>query len=69
LFYLQFFEKSDIRRHAEDSASCPVSAVPVTETDSDLIGEVRRSSALVLQRAPFEDEDEVSSSTSGIGTR
>ena len=34
-----------------------------------LVAEVKRSSALVLQRPSMEDEDEVSSSTSGIGTR
>ena len=47
-----------------------MSAVPVTVAESDdLVAEVKRSSALVLQRPSMEDEDEVSSSTSGIGTR
>ena len=67
-FDLQFFEESEIRRQPEDPISCTVSAVPVTE--ENFIGvEAKKSSALVLQRAPIEDEDEISSSTSGIGTR
>jgi hypothetical protein len=48
--------------------SCSISAVPVTE--ENFIGvEAKKTSPLVLQRAPIEEDDEISSSTSGIGTR
>lgn len=65
---VEFFEEAEVRK-PQEIIDVPVSAVTVTE--ENFAQQAKKSSALVLQRAPLEDTDEncdLSSSTSGIGT-